>query len=60
MLILVFYRLVHPSSVTSGARGPTDPRPGKGKKEKRAKGYRDGSKHKAAAMIRGETNEFTK
>lgn len=25
------YRLVQPSSLTSGVRGPTDPRPGKGK-----------------------------
>jgi len=46
MNLSMVYRLVWPGSVTSGAGGLTDPRPGKGKREKREKGREMGLKTK--------------
>jgi len=44
----VVYGLVWPGFVTSGAEGPVDPQPGKGKQGTE---QRDGPKNKTAAMI---------
>jgi len=45
------YRLVQPGSGTSGLGEPTDPHPGKSKREKRRKGWRDGPKDKTVTTI---------